>query len=88
LPSEWQEGDVQGLRARDGYDVGISWSKGRATHATIRAHATRRCRVQVQGNASVTANGRRVRVVRLRPDVIEFEAAAGRLYDLAISPTR
>jgi alpha-L-fucosidase 2 len=88
LPAEWQEGSVDGLRARGGFDVGVTWSKGRATRATIRAHVTRRCRVQVRGGASVTVDGKRVRVERVGPDAIEFAVTAGRVYQLDVGPAR
>jgi alpha-L-fucosidase 2 len=35
LPAAWADGAVQGLRARGGYTVGISWSGGRLVEATI-----------------------------------------------------
>jgi alpha-L-fucosidase 2 len=87
LPAEWQEGSVHGLRARGGFEVDVTWSKGRATRAAIRAHVSRRCRVQVKGSASVTVDGMRVRVVRSSPETIEFTAVPGRLYQLEFSPS-
>ena len=86
LPAEWKEGAVQGLRARGGFDVDMAWSGGRATKASIRAHATRTCRVQAAGAAGVLADGKRVRVVRRGADVVEFQATAGREYQLEFRP--
>ena len=37
LPDEWDEGHVDGLRARGGYEVDMDWSGGRLTKATIRS---------------------------------------------------
>ena len=82
LPAEWKEGAVQGLRARGGFDVDVAWSGGRATHATIRAHVTRLCRVQAANAVGVLADGRRVRVERRGADVMEFQVTAGREYRL------
>ncbi|WP_223622860.1 glycoside hydrolase N-terminal domain-containing protein [Microbacterium sp. EST19A] len=36
LPSDWREGDVQGLRARTGLEVDLAWSDGRLREAQVR----------------------------------------------------
>jgi alpha-L-fucosidase 2 len=85
LPAEWRDGAVQGLRARGGIDVDLTWADGRATQAEVRAHVTRPCRVQAKGRITVTSDGRPVHVVRRGPETIEFAVAAGRSYRLAFS---
>jgi alpha-L-fucosidase 2 len=82
LPAEWRDGSAQGLRARGGLEVDVAWVNGSATHATIRAHVTRRCRVQVTGRITVTSDGQRVRFVRRDAGTIEFNVTAGRSYQL------
>jgi hypothetical protein len=44
--------------------------------------------VQVRGGASVTVDGKRVRVERVGPDAIEFAVTAGRVYQLDVGPAR
>ena len=37
LPSAWPNGSVSGLRARGGFEVGITWHDGRLTESTIKS---------------------------------------------------
>ena len=88
LPAEWQEGSVQGVRARGGFDVDVAWANGRATRATMRAHASRPCRIQAKGRVTVTSDGKRVRVVQRDAETVEFPVTAGRSYQLAFDHAR
>ncbi len=88
LPAEWKDGSVSGLRARGGFDVDVAWANARVTRATVHAHLTRVCRIAVNGSATVSTNGRRVRVAQRGADTIEFAVEAGRRYEVAFSPPR
>ena len=82
LPAEWRAGAVRGLRARGGFEVDMAWAEGRATGATIRAHATRTCRLQAPGVVRVLANGAALPVVRRGPDGVEFRVTADGVYQV------
>ena len=58
LPAEWSQGSVSGLRARGGFEVGISWTGGRVTSYTLSS--------RTGGSTTVRYDGR-TRTVRLRP---------------------
>ena len=37
LPSDWQQGEVKGLRSRGGFIADVAWDEGRLTKAVIRS---------------------------------------------------
>jgi alpha-L-fucosidase 2 len=49
LPKAWTTGSVQGLRARDGFEVDVSWKDGRLQRAAIRSDLGRPFRVAYAG---------------------------------------
>jgi alpha-L-fucosidase 2 len=63
LPSAWQDGKVNGLRAKGGFTVGTEWKNNSLTKATILSKLGGNCRirtkipVRVLESASVKASG-------------------------------
>nr|WP_246079706.1 glycoside hydrolase family 95 protein [Paenibacillus piri] len=69
LPADWAAGTVRGLRARGGFEVGITWEDGRLCSATIRSTLGRTCRVRSGQTMSVkTSCGQPVAIER--PDAV------------------
>ena len=72
LPAGWSSGEVQGLKARGGFEVSMAWSHGRLKEASILSRSGNECRVRVAGS----------------PDVRTIETVPGKSYALAdLSPT-
>lgn len=49
LPGQWKDGEVQGLRARGGFEVSIKWDAGKVTRAEIKASETGRYNIMYNG---------------------------------------
>jgi alpha-L-fucosidase 2 len=56
LPPQWSSGSVQGLRARGGYEVDISWHNGKLTEAVVRS---------INGGSTALRYGSATREVKL-----------------------
>jgi alpha-L-fucosidase 2 len=82
LPTAWKDGEVKGLVARGGFEVGLRWKDGRISEATLLSKNGRPCRVRSAVPLKVTARGRSVSARRLEPGLIEFRTEAGVSYAL------
>jgi len=47
--SGWQNGSVRGLRARDGFEVNITWRDGKLVSAAIKSKLGGKCDVMYAG---------------------------------------
>ena len=77
LPKAWPSGHVKGLRARGGYEVDISWNKGRLTESTIRATLDGVCRIWADTPVKVKIDGDDAAVQRPEAKIVELPVKAG-----------
>ncbi len=73
LPSAWPDGSVEGLRARGGFEVGMTWQKGVLTSGKITSNAGGVCRLRLPVKLKVSSAAGEVTVHDAGPDVIEFD---------------
>lgn len=78
LPAAWREGRVQGLRARGGFEVDVSWRDGTLVEATISSSNGRPVRLAGVG-MTVVSDGKPV-PVRTAKGETTFETVAGATY--------
>ena len=80
LPASWASGEVSGLIARRGFEVGLKWANGKLERATIVSRLGEVCRIRAAGPLEVTADGRTVAAEKRADGAIEFKTIAGKTY--------
>jgi alpha-L-fucosidase 2 len=82
VPASWSEGEVRGLRARGGFEVGLQWSAGKLTRVTVLSTLGGTCRVRAGVPLAVSSEGEKVRATASADGVLGFKTSAGRSYVL------
>jgi alpha-L-fucosidase 2 len=83
LPAAWKAGEVNGLVARGGFEVGLRWKDGRIVTATLFSRNGNPCRVRTAVPVKVARGRRSVSVRRPEAGLIEFQTEPGVAYTLA-----
>ena len=81
----WKDGEVEGLRARGGFEIGLRWKAGALEEATVASALGRHCRVRSVQPLSVKSRGKTIRVRRPEANVLEFATSPGAVYVLTAS---
>lgn len=82
LPESWKTGEVRGLCARGGFEVGMRWKDGRLKTATILSRIGNPCRVRSAVALQVRSQGRTIQVSQPEKGVVEFKTTVGATYTL------
>lgn len=82
LPESWNAGEVRGLCARGGFEVGMRWKNGRLETATILSRIGNTCRIRSAQALKVISQGKPVPLSRPAHDVVEFKTTPGATYTL------
>jgi alpha-L-fucosidase 2 len=77
LPDAWEEGRVEGLRARGNFEVDLAWSDGHLDEATIQSDGGERLRLRVDPECDVFVGDEQVAPDRPEPDVVALDTEPG-----------
>ena len=80
LPKAWKNGKVSGLRARNGFEVDITWKENEASKVRIVSLGGETCRVKTTLNPKVYLDGRKIYVKVNEDSSLEFKTEIGKEY--------
>jgi len=83
LPSSWSQGEVKGLCARGGFEVGLKWENGVLREASIYSKNGKTCRIRTSLPLRVKSQGKVIRYSRPGKDILEFKTVQGQNYILS-----
>ncbi|HEU5125591.1 MAG TPA: glycoside hydrolase family 95 protein [Verrucomicrobiae bacterium] len=86
LPSKWSNGSVTGLRARGGFEVGITWTNNQLASAEIKSLLGTRCRIRSRLPIDVRLGNALIDAPMVYPGVYEFPTKAGLVYTVSPAP--
>lgn len=91
IPEDWEEGNVQGLKARGNFTIGESWAHQVAESFTVCYEGDQESSEFIGSyenitNAKVYANGKEIQVTKdTEKEQISFQAVKGTLYEIDFS---
>ena len=84
LPREWPSGSFQGLCARDGFVVDLTWANGSPVKAEVLSKLGRDCRVRAGVSFQVRCRGKSAPVARPEKGLAVFKTKPGESYVLTV----
>ncbi|MFQ5717749.1 MAG: glycoside hydrolase family 95-like protein, partial [Nitrospinales bacterium] len=76
LPSCWSKGFIEGIIARGGFELDISWEEGMLKEAVITSKSGKKCRVRT-GTPVEVLKGSQSIPVNEKEGVVSFETSKG-----------
>ncbi len=86
LPKAWANGSVEGLCARGGFVVDMTWQDGRIAKATVFSKLGTTCHVRADAPLSVACDGKPVKAIHPEENLTVFPTSKGKTYVLSRPP--
>lgn len=81
LPGAWKDGEISGLKARGGFEVGMSWKNGQLLTATVKSLLGKEC--VIHSDKPFKINGLTGSAKKMNSSyVISFKTVKGKSYQL------
>jgi len=80
LPSSWETGNINGLKARGGFEIDMTWVNGQLDNANIHSFLGNKCVIRAKGKFEVKMEGYPVRMRIADDGLFEFETEPGKTY--------
>ncbi len=90
LPSTWTSGNFSGIMARGGFEVGVSWTKSRATSIQVKSQAGTRAKLSypnIAGAIVTNQAGQNVAYTMDSSNQISFDTQVGDVYTISAIPS-
>jgi len=83
LPDAWQEGSIQGLKARGNFVVSVNWKNHHLTNAVITSNAGGICKIRTAMQVSI-AGVKEKPIADVNGYVLSFNTGAGKSYNVVL----
>ena len=82
LPENWKSGEYSGLCARNGFEVSVKWSQGKAERIIIKSLKGQECRIKTT-LSEVYSSGKSVEY-SVENDILIFATNKGEVYEIGL----
>ena len=80
IPKDWENGSVQGIVARGGFELDFKWSDGKVTEMSVYSRCGNPCRL-VGSGITVSCEGKTV-PVKQDKDTVSFDTEQDKVYEI------
>ena len=80
LPTEWSEGQFDGVCARGGFELDFKWENNAVTSLEILSKTGNQCSLKAGSKVKVFSNGKQIKTKKGSNQVVQFNTEKGKTY--------